>query len=65
MRNFEMQREMIHDGTVSFPLAEGSPVRMVDVDDIGAFAATALANPDRYLGEAIEAGRRRANARGG
>ncbi len=54
MQNFEMQRQMIHDGTVAFPLAEGNPVQMVDVNDIGAFAAITLANPDRYIGEAIE-----------
>ncbi|EMA51309.1 NmrA/HSCARG family protein [Halococcus salifodinae] len=48
MQNFEMQREMIHDGTVAFPLAEVTPVQMLDVDDIGAFAASALANPAQH-----------------
>lgn len=54
MQNFEMQREMIHNGTVAFPLAKGNSVQMVDVDDIGSFAATAFANPDQYIGEATE-----------
>jgi uncharacterized protein YbjT (DUF2867 family) len=54
MQNFEMQREMIRNGTVAFPLAEGNPVQMVDVDDIGSFAANAFANPDQYIGEATE-----------
>lgn len=54
MQNFEMQREMIRNGTVAFPLAEGNPVQMVDVDDIGSFAATAFANPDQYIDEATE-----------
>ena len=54
MQNFEMQREMIADGTVAFPFAEGNSVQMVDVDDIGTFVATALANPDRYIDEAVE-----------
>jgi uncharacterized protein YbjT (DUF2867 family) len=54
MQNFEMQRETIADGTIVFPFAEGNPVQMVDVDNIGAFVATALADPDRYIGEAVE-----------
>lgn len=54
MQNFETQRETIASGTVAFPLAEGRSVQMIDVTDIGAFAAAALANPDRYIGEAVE-----------
>lgn len=54
MQNFETQREAIVNGTVDFPLGEGTSVQMVDVTDIGAFVATALANPDRYIGEAVE-----------
>ena len=54
MQNFEMQRETIADGTIMFPFAEGNPVQMVDVDNIGAFVATALADSDRYIGEAVE-----------
>lgn len=54
MQNFEMQRETIANGTAAFPLAEGSFIQMVDITDIGAFAATALADPDRYIGEVVE-----------
>lgn len=54
MQNFEMQRETIANGTVAFPLTEGSLVQMIDVTDIGAFAAAALADPDRYIGETVE-----------
>lgn len=54
MQNFEMQRETIANGTVAFPLAEGSLVQMIDVTDIGAFAAATLADPDRYIGETVE-----------
>lgn len=54
MQNFEIQRETITNGTVAFPLAEGNTVQMIDVTDIGAFAAAVLADPDRYIGEAVE-----------
>ncbi|WP_227356092.1 NmrA/HSCARG family protein [Haladaptatus salinisoli] len=54
MQNYERQREMILNGTLASPLAEGASMQMVDVGDIGAFAATALATPDVYVGETIE-----------
>lgn len=54
MQNLEDQREDIMDGTLALPLAEDVPLQMVDVDDIGALAGEALADPDRYIGEEIE-----------
>ena len=54
MQNFERQREDIMDGTLALPLAEGVPLQVVDVDDIGSLAARALADPEQYVGEAIE-----------
>jgi uncharacterized protein YbjT (DUF2867 family) len=51
MQNFEGQREDITDGTLALPLAEGVSLQMVDVDNIGALAGEALADPDRYIGQ--------------
>ena len=54
MQNFEGQREDITDGTFALPLAEDVSVQIVNVDDIGGLAAEALADPERYKGQAIE-----------
>lgn len=54
MQNYERQRELILNGTLASPLAEGVSMQMVDVADIGALAATALATPGEYVGETIE-----------
>lgn len=54
MQNYERQREMILNGTLASPLAEGVSRQLVDARDIGALTATALANPEEYVGEVIE-----------
>lgn len=54
MQNFETQREDVLTGTLAQPLAEGVSMQLVDVNDIGALVAEAFADPDRYVGEAIE-----------
>lgn len=54
MQNYEYQREAIFNGTFALPLADGVSLQMVDTGDIGALAATALANPEDYVGEVIE-----------
>jgi uncharacterized protein YbjT (DUF2867 family) len=54
MQNFEGQREDITDGTLALPLAEDVSVQIINVDDIGGLAAEALADPERYKGQAIE-----------
>ncbi|WP_231189530.1 NmrA/HSCARG family protein [Haladaptatus sp. DYF46] len=54
MQNYERQRETILNGNLASPLTEGVSMQMVDVGDIGALAATALATPEEYVGETIE-----------
>jgi len=55
MQNLEANREdVFEDGTLALALAEGVPLQMVDVDDLGALAVRAFENPERYAGEAIE-----------
>ncbi|QSB05025.1 NmrA/HSCARG family protein [Natronoglycomyces albus] len=44
----------IVDETLVFLFAADDPVQLVAVDDIGAFAALAFADPERYLGATIE-----------
>ena len=54
MQNLEGQRDDILAGTLALGMAEGVPLQMVDVEDLGAFVAQAFAHPDRYVGEAFE-----------
>ncbi len=54
MQNFEDMRGAILDGTLALPIEEGSSLQMAAPDDIGALAAAAFADPDRYTGEVIE-----------
>lgn len=54
MQNFEGMREAILDGTLAMALAPGTPLQMVDAENLGELAARALDEPERYVGEAIE-----------
>ena len=45
---------IVDDGTLALPLAAGVPLQMIDVDDLGRVAATALAAPEEYAGESFE-----------
>jgi uncharacterized protein YbjT (DUF2867 family) len=55
MQNFEKQRERIlSERAVALALDEGVSLRYVDVDDIDAVAAEALARPDDYTGRTLE-----------
>ena len=45
---------IVDDGTLALPLAEGVPLQMVDVDDVGRVAAATFADPDSFVGERIE-----------
>ena len=55
MENFEaFAEDVVEDGQVALPLAEGVGLQMVTNDDLGHAAAVALANPDEYVGEAID-----------
>jgi uncharacterized protein YbjT (DUF2867 family) len=51
-QNLEPSAEDITGGTLAQPLAEGVPLQMIDVDDVGRVAAQVLADPDTYVGEA-------------
>jgi uncharacterized protein YbjT (DUF2867 family) len=46
--------ETIRGGELPMPLAEGVSLQLVDVDDVGAVAAMAFADPGRFAGETIE-----------
>ena len=52
-QNIEAFAEDILEGTLALPLAEGVPLQMVDVDDVGRAAAVAFEEPDDFLGERI------------
>ena len=55
MENFEaFAEDIVEDGQVALPLAEGVGLQMVTNDDLGHAAAVALANPEEYVGEAID-----------
>jgi uncharacterized protein YbjT (DUF2867 family) len=54
MENFLASRDTILGGTLAEPLMPATPLQMVAVDDIGAFAALAFATPEQWLGRAIE-----------
>ncbi len=55
MQNLEANREdVFEDATLALALAEGVPLQMVDVDDLGALVTKAFDDPGRYAGEAIE-----------
>jgi uncharacterized protein YbjT (DUF2867 family) len=50
MQNWEWTREMILGGTLAQPFDPDKPFQQVAVEDIGAFAAIAFENPDRWIG---------------
>jgi len=53
--NFEaFAEDIVEDGQIALPLAEGVGLQMVSNDDVGHAAAVALANPDEFVGEAID-----------
>jgi len=52
--NLEAFAEDILEGTLALPLAEGVSLQMVSTDDLGHAAAVALANPDEFVGEAVD-----------
>jgi uncharacterized protein YbjT (DUF2867 family) len=47
-------REPILHGTIPLPLDPHTPLSQISVDDIGAFAAMAFRNPDKWVGRTIE-----------
>ena len=44
----------LQQGTLNLPVKPDRPLAMVAVDDVGAYAAAALANPDKFASEEIE-----------
>jgi uncharacterized protein YbjT (DUF2867 family) len=55
MENFLSNRDtIVVSGTLAEPLMPATPLQMVAVDDIGAFAALAFAEPEQWIGRAIE-----------
>ncbi len=46
--------DIVDDGTLALPLAEGVPLQMVSNDDLGHAAAVAFENPDDFVGESID-----------
>jgi uncharacterized protein YbjT (DUF2867 family) len=54
MQNWEMMREMVLGGTLAQPLDPDKPFQQVAVEDIGAFAAIAFENPERWIGREVD-----------
>ena len=54
MQNWEMMRGMVLGGTLAQPLDPDKPIQQVAVEDVGAFAAIAFENPDRWIGREID-----------
>lgn len=51
-QNFEPMAGDITGGTLAQPLAEGVPLQMIDVDDVGRVTEQLVADPDAYVGTA-------------
>ncbi|MGH8127700.1 MAG: NmrA/HSCARG family protein [Gammaproteobacteria bacterium] len=54
MDNWMNFKDAIVGGKLPQPLDPGTPLQQIAVDDIGAFAALAFANPDQWIGRATE-----------
>ncbi len=54
MDNWAWSREAIHGGVLAQPLDPDKPLQQVAVDDIGAFAALAFADPVAWSGRVID-----------
>jgi uncharacterized protein YbjT (DUF2867 family) len=54
MQNWEMMREMVLGGTLAQPLDPDKPFQQVAVENVGAFAAIAFGNPDRWIGREVD-----------
>jgi uncharacterized protein YbjT (DUF2867 family) len=54
MQNWEWSREMILGGTLAQPFDPDRPFQQVAVEDVGAFAAIAFENPDRWIGREVD-----------
>jgi uncharacterized protein YbjT (DUF2867 family) len=54
MQNWEWMREHILSGTLAQPLDPDKPFQQVAVEDVGAFAAIAFEDPDRWIGREVD-----------
>src|SRR5829696_4008349 len=54
MQNWEWTRDMILGGTLAQPFDPDKPFQQVAVEDVGAFAAIAFENPDRWIGREVD-----------
>jgi uncharacterized protein YbjT (DUF2867 family) len=54
MHNWEGMRERIFEGVFEGPLDPGKPLQQLAVDDLGAFAAMAFADPERWIGREVD-----------
>ena len=54
MQNWERMRGMVLGGTLAQPLDPDKPFQQVAVEDIGAFAAIAFENPERWIGREVD-----------
>ena len=55
MENFEaFAEDIVDDGTLAFPLAEGVSLQMLTYDDLGRAAAVAFEHPDEFVGESVD-----------
>jgi uncharacterized protein YbjT (DUF2867 family) len=54
MQNWEWMRETILGGTLAQPLDPDRPFQHVAVEDVGAFAAIAFENPERWIGREVD-----------
>jgi uncharacterized protein YbjT (DUF2867 family) len=54
MQNWEWTRQMILGGTLAQPFDPNKPFQQVAVEDVGAFAAIAFENPDRWIGREVD-----------
>lgn len=54
MNNWTMFKDTITNGRLLSPLSPETKLQQIDVDDIGALAAIAFSNPDKWMHQAIE-----------
>jgi uncharacterized protein YbjT (DUF2867 family) len=54
MHNWEGMRERIFGGVLEGPLDPGKSLQQLAVDDLGAFAAMAFVDPERWIGREVD-----------
>ncbi|MDQ0791600.1 NmrA/HSCARG family protein [Streptomyces sp. B1I3] len=54
MEDFTSPARFLRNGSLNVPWHDGLVMQLIAIDDTGAFAALAFADPDAYLGRAIE-----------